>query len=107
MDMQFMEEFYERQYEDAVSEICEDDSDYFKLRQDVCSDIKAMENRLAELEKEFTSQNAETVNEWFEQLREELTQLYHKTLDDLGDKYLYIIKKSYLQGAMDRERMLR
>ena len=107
MDVQFMEEFYQKQYEDAVYEICEGDSDFLKLRQEVGKDIEAMEARLKGLGKEASTQTEDTISGWIEQIGEELTKLYHKTLDDMGDKYYYIIRKTYLQGAMDRERMLR
>ena len=37
----------------------------------------------------------------------ELLGLINQTLDNISDKYAYLIEKSYLQGAMDRERMLK
>lgn len=106
MDRQFMEDFYKKRYEDPVSEICEDDNEFYKVRYKAYRDIEEMEERLEGLRKEAEARG-DNVNEWIEQISKELILQFNKTLDDLGEKYSYIIQKAYLQGALDREKMLR
>ena len=70
-------------------------------------DIEKMDKRLQWLGQEASLQSIEKYSGWIEKVSDDLMQLFHKTLDDMGDKYCYIIRKTYLQGAIDRERMLR
>ena len=98
-----MVEFYERYYEDPVSEICKDDEAYYKLCQRVSQDIEAFSARLHELAGE-TERNCENVvEECLCGTEDELFARFNETLNDIGAKYGYIIQKAYLQGAMDRE----
>ena len=107
MDIQFMEEFFKRQYEDPVSEICKDDGEYYKLCQRVCRDIETFAARLHGVRAGVETSPDEAVGGCLIRTRDELLSLFNETLNDVGEKYAYIIEKAYLQGALDRERMLR
>ena len=52
-------------------------------------------------------QNIEELENQLQMIAPELLGLINQTLDNISDKYAYLIEKSYLQGAMDRERMLK
>ena len=106
MDIQFLEDFFKRYYEDPVSEICEDDEEYNKLCQKICQDIGCFTAGLHELAGEAET-NCEAIGECLIRTEEELLARFNETLNDIGEKYAYIIEKVYLQGALDRERMLR
>ena len=60
MDIQFMEDFFKRYYEDPVSEICEDGEEYNKLCQKICQDIGCFTAGLHELAGEAETNCAET-----------------------------------------------
>ena len=88
MDVTFMEEYYRLRYEDPVSENSLLGEEYYETQKEVYQNIEELENQL-------------------QMIAPELLGLINKTLDNISDKYAYLIEKSYLQGAMDRERMLK
>lgn len=88
MDIGFMEDYFRRKYEDFVQENIFVGAEYQELR------LKAYE-AICELEKRLQS------------IDQELVVLMNQALDDLSDKEGYLMERSYLQGALERERMLR
>lgn len=88
MDVTFMEEYYRLRYEDPVSENSLLGEEYYETQKEVYQNIEELENQL-------------------QMIAPELLGLINQTLDNISDKYAYLIEKSYLQGAMDRERMLK
>ena len=88
MDIQFMEEYYKLKYADAAVETCDGDPEFFKIRHRAYQTIEKLEKRL-------------------EAISEDLAKEMNQMLDSYSEKYAYITVKAYLQGAADRERMLK
>ena len=107
MDIDFMSDYYNSKYEDPVEEICADDNKFYKIRQRTYQDIEALEKMIQEFPQEGKSRSMEELEEWLQKLSDKLNKMLNKTLDNLDEKYSYIIEKAYLQGASDREKMLR
>lgn len=107
MDRKFMEEYYKTRYEDPVTEICGSDVNYKKLCDRSYHDIEEIENRIKRLSIDGKDKDKEEVYSWLETVTEEINGLINITIDNLCEKYTYIIQMAYLQGAYDRERMLK
>ena len=107
MDIDFMWDYYNSKYEDPVGEICADDNIFYKIRHRTYQDIEALEKTIQELPQDGKCQSMEDLEEWLQKLSDKLKKMLNKTLDNLDEKYSYIIEKAYLQGAFDREKMLR
>ena len=107
MDIDFMRDYYYSKYEDPVGEICADDNKFYKTRHRTYQDIEALENLIQEFPQEGKNQSMEELDGWLQKLSDKLNKMLGKTLDNLDEKYSYIIEKAYLQGASDREKMLR
>ena len=88
MDVGFMENYFKLRYEDFMQENIFIGAEYHDMRRKSYDRICELENRL-------------------HPVSEELVELMNRTLDDLADKEGYLIERAYLQGAFDRERMLR
>lgn len=88
MDIGFLEDYFRLKYEDFVQENIFVGAEYQELR------LKAYE-AICELEKRL------------QPIDRELVVLMNQVLDNLSDKERYLIERSYLQGAFDRERMLK
>lgn len=72
----------------------------------ICQDIGCFTAGLHELAGEAET-NCKAIGECLIRTEDGLLARFNETLNDIGDKYAYIIEKVYLQGALDRERMLR
>lgn len=81
MDVTFMEEYYRLRYEDPVSENSLLGEEYYETQKEVYQNIEELENQL-------------------QMIAPELLGLINQTLDNISDKYAYLIEKSYLQGAL-------
>ena len=75
MDVTFMEEYY------RVSENSLLGEEYYEIQKEVYQNIDELETQL-------------------QMIAPDLLSLLNKTLDNISDKYAYLIEKSYLQGAL-------
>lgn len=88
MDRLFMEQYFDKMYDDVIAEIVEDDAEYAELQASAEEAIKKLADLVAET-------------------NPSLWKHCEDAMDGIYSVQFRLMKLAYLQGAEDREKMLR
>lgn len=107
MDVRFMKDYFKMRYEDFVRENTFIGAEYHDVQKVVWMNVDKLEIKLQEIGQTAASKSVSELEEYLKVTSEELLKQMNKALDALSDREMYLLEKMYLQGAFDRERMLR